>query len=146
MQDWWGKGERTILSYLTELFPCWRWLLLSADNLCNFGPRSGPTECQFWSEFKQFYTLFKYSWKNFLKKGSIEFWKFSRCHKSMKSYPACKELNSSCKHYGPFTLYSKTFVNRHSQKDQKLVFKTQLSLNTGQNYCWGAFCNTFNLH
>ena len=33
--------------------------------------------------------------------------------------------------------YIKTCVNRHSQKDQKLVFK--LLLNAGQKYCRGAF-------
>ena len=32
-------------------------------------------------------------------------------------------------------IYSNTCVKGHSQKDGKLVFKTNLSLNAGQKYC-----------
>ena len=44
----------------------------------------------------------------------------------------------------------KPMSNGHSQKDQKLGFKAQVSLNAGQkklqNAPRGAFCNNFDLH
>ena len=51
----------------------------------------------------------------------------------------------------PKMMYNKTCVDGHSQKDQKLVFKTNYkSLNAGQKYCrmlqWGALCNNFDLN
>ena len=45
--------------------------------------------------------------------------------------------------------YSKNSVNSHSQKDQKLVFKTNyrlMQVKVLQNAPKGAFCNTFDLH
>ena len=47
-------------------------LLSSADNFCKqFGPRSGPTECQSWSGFNMFDTLIVFL-KEFLEKINFE--------------------------------------------------------------------------
>ena len=46
-------------------------------------------------------------------------------------------------------VYIKTCVNSHSQKDQKLVFKTNnhlMQVKSIAECSRGAFCNTFDLH
>ena len=85
-----GIRAVNVTNYLNEphqdlLFPCQLRLLLPVDNLCKqFGPRSGPTKCQSWSGSKLFDTLIVFL-KDFLFKSADD-------HKSMKNYPACKEL------------------------------------------------------
>ena len=63
-----------------KLFPYWRQLLSSADNLYKqFGPRLGP---MFWQSDGV--------WKNFLKRLILK--KSADDNKSMNNYLACKEF------------------------------------------------------
>ena len=56
-----------------------------------FGSRSGLTKCQTWSGYKLYVTLMVYQKKK-LKKKRKDFWKYQQSTKSMKKFPACKEL------------------------------------------------------
>ena len=59
--------------------------MLSADNFCKqFGPSSGPTECQAFSGHKLFYTLLVFR-KDFFEK--VDFEKISRQQKSVQNFP-----------------------------------------------------------
>ena len=62
----------------------------AADNLCKeFGPRSGPTECQSLPESKHSNTVIVFL-KEFFEKVNFE--KSADDSKRMIIYPACKEL------------------------------------------------------